>query len=241
MSPVEIRTSVEAELALWRATAEIATALPRGSWTLVGAQMVFLLAYEHGLPIGRTSGDVDVMMDIRAVTGATQGASSTLERLGYQLDSPTPDGRAHRFRRADAVVDVLAPDGAGPRASRLTVPPARTIAVAGGTQALARSRQVQVLLERQLIELPCPSLLGGILIKARAVDVADDPDKHRRDLALLLAAVADPRSLRDELRHSERRWLVRRSELLDPAHRVWRTAPRPEEARIALEILSEGV
>lgn len=49
MNPVEISTRVEAELALWRATAELATALPSGSWTLVGAQMVFLLAYEHGL------------------------------------------------------------------------------------------------------------------------------------------------------------------------------------------------
>ena len=79
MNPVEIRSGVEAELALWRATAELATALPRGSWTLVGAQMVFLIAYEHDLPIGRTSGDIDLMMDIRALTDATQQASTTLE------------------------------------------------------------------------------------------------------------------------------------------------------------------
>ncbi len=111
MSPVEIRPRDETEFALWRATAELAEALPKESWTLVGAQMVFLLAYEHGLPIGRTSGDVDLMMDTRALTRATQEASETLERLGYQLDPPTPDGRAHRFRRGDAVVDVLAPDG----------------------------------------------------------------------------------------------------------------------------------
>ncbi len=241
MNPIEIRTSDEAELGLWRATAELAMALPKGSWTLVGAQMVFLLAYENDLPIGRTSGDVDVMMDIRALTDATQEASTTLERLGYQLDRPTPDGRAHRFRREDAVIDVLAPDNAGPRASMLTIPPARTIAVAGGTQALARSRQVHVRLEGRLIELPCPSLLGGILIKTRAVDVAEDPDKHRRDLALLLAAVNDPRSLREELRQSERRWLARRSELLDPAHQAWRTAPRAEEARITLEILTQAI
>ena len=126
MNPVEIRSPSEAELALWRATAELATALPRGSWTLVGAQMVFLIAYEHDLPIGRTSGDIDLMMDIRALTDATQKASTTLENLGYELDPPTPDGRAHRFRRGDDVVDVLAPDGAGPRASLLTIPPGRS-------------------------------------------------------------------------------------------------------------------
>lgn len=239
MNPVEIRSGVEAELALWRATAELATALPRGSWTLVGAQMVFLIAYEHDLPIGRTSGDIDLMMDIRALTDATQQASTTLEDLGYELDPPTPDGRAHRFRRGDDVVDVLAPDGAGPRASLLTIPPGRTIAVAGGSQALARSRLVHVRLEGQEVELPCPSVLGAILIKTRAVGVADDPDKHRRDLALLLAAVDDPRSLREELRATERSWLRRRRELLDPRHPAWRTTPGAEEARIALEILVE--
>lgn len=225
---------------LWRATAELATALPSGSWTLVGAQMVFLLAYEHDLPIGRTSGDVDLMMDVRALSGATEEASKTLGRLGYELDPPTPDGRAHRFRRGDAVIDVLGPDGAGPRVSLLTIPPARTIAVAGGSQALARSRLVRVLLEGREIEIPCPSLLGAILIKARAIDVAEDPDKHRRDLALLLAAVDDPRSLRDDLRKSERGWLRRRRELLDPRHRIWRSVPRAEDARIALELLIEA-
>ena len=239
MSPVEIATRDEAELALWRATAELAVTLPVGSWTLVGAQMVFLLAYEHGLPIGRTSGDVDLMMNIRALTDATQKASTMLQHLGYELDPPTHDGRAHRFRREGSVVDVLAPDGAGLRASHLTIPPARTIEVAGGSQALARSRHVQVLLEGGLIELPCPSLLGGILIKTRAVDVADDPEKHRRDLALLLAGVDDPRSLRDELRQSERGWLRRRKELLDPDHRAWLTTPKAQEARIALELLIE--
>jgi hypothetical protein len=239
VNPVEIRSRDEAELGLWRATAELATALPKGSWTLVGAQMVFLLAYEHDLPIGRTSGDVDLMMDVRALTGATQEASTTLERLGYELDPPSPDGRAHRFRRGDDVVDVLAPDGAGARASLLTIPPGRTIAVAGGTQALERSRPVPVLLEGRQIELPCPSVLGAILIKARAVDVAEDPEKHRRDLALLLAMVDDPRSLRDEMRKTERGWLLRRRELLDPRHPAWRTTPNAEDARIALEILTE--
>lgn len=239
MSPVEIRARDETEFALWRATAELAEALPKGSWTRVGAHMVFLLAYEHDLPSGRTSGDVDLMMDIRALLRATQETSRTLARLGYRLDPPTPDGRAHRFRRADAVVDVLAPDGAGAHASLVTIPPARTIAVAGGSQALARSREVAVLLDGREIVLPCPSLLGGILIKARAVDVAEDPDKHRRDLALLLAAVEDPRLLRGELRRTERRWLRRRSEFLDPAHLAWRTTPKAEEARIALGILAE--
>jgi len=71
------------------------------------------------------------------------------------------------------------------------------------------------------------------------VDVAEDPDKHRRDLALLLGAVEDPRSLRGELLSSERGWLQRRRDMLDPLHPAWRTVPGAEDARIALEMLSE--
>lgn len=78
-----------------------------------------------------------------------------------------------------------------------------------------------------------------MLIKSRAVDVAVDADKHRRDLTLLLAAVRDPRSLRDELRKTERGWLRRRRELLEPGHWAWRTTPDAEGARIAFEILIE--
>jgi hypothetical protein len=82
-------------------------------------------------------------------------------------------------------------------------------------------------------------VLGALLIKARAIGVADDPDKHRRDLALLLAVVDDPRSMREEMRPTERTWLRRSRDLLCPTHPVWRTTPRAEEARIALEILIE--
>jgi hypothetical protein len=87
--------------------------------------------------------------------------------------------------------------------------------------------------------------LGSVPIAARerahqgaAVDVAEDGDKHRRDLALLLTAVEDPRSLRTELLASERGWLRSRRELLDPRHSAWRTTPQAGQARIALEILS---
>ena len=91
MRPIQIQPRDSSELVLWRATAELADALPQGSWTLVGAQMVFLLAYEHDLPIGRTSGDVDLMMDVRALSRATHEASLVLEGLGYELEPPTPE------------------------------------------------------------------------------------------------------------------------------------------------------
>lgn len=239
MGPVEIRPGDERELTLWRVVCELARALPQGSWTLVGAQMVFLIAYERGLPIGRTSGDVDLIMDVRALTRATEDASTTLMRLGFKLDPPSMDGRAHRFRRGEAVVDILGPDGIGERASLMTIAPARTIAVAGGSQALRRTRLVSIEVGGTSAEVPCPTALGAMLLKARAVDVAEDPDKHRADLALLAAAIDDPRTLRVEMRASERRWLRRRRELLVADHPAWRSVPNAEDARVALEILME--
>jgi len=98
MKPIHLLPRDTQELALWRAAIEVAAAFPAGSWTLIGAQMVFLLAYEHGLAVGRTSGDVDMLVNIRTLTGATKAAARMLGRLGYELDEPTPDGRGHRFR-----------------------------------------------------------------------------------------------------------------------------------------------
>jgi hypothetical protein len=98
MNPVVIATHVEAELALWRATAELAAVLPRGSWTLVGARMVFLLAYEHDLPIGRTSGDVDLLMNVRALTDATRKASSAHSGETDQLFRSESDHPFRSFR-----------------------------------------------------------------------------------------------------------------------------------------------
>lgn len=47
-------------------------------------------------------------------------------------------------------------------------------------------------------------------------------DDQRRDLALLLSLVDDPRPLRDELTGEERSWLRRRRELDDADVLFWR-------------------
>jgi len=238
VTPIAIQPRDAAELALWQATVELGRELQRESWSLIGAQMVFLLAYEHRLRIGRTSADIDLLVDVRAITDATAETSAVLLRLGYELTTPTPDSRGHRFRRGEAIVDVLAPDGIGSRASLVTIPPARTIRVPGGSQALRRTRRVLATLERETVELPCPSLVGGILLKARAVEVGEDPDKHRRDLAFLLSAVTDPRAEREDMKATERGWLRRRGELLDLSHPAWRGVKAAEDGRLALDVLS---
>lgn len=89
-------------------------------------------------------------------------------------------------------VDVLAPEGLGPRTDLTTTPPGRTLQVAGGTQELERTELLPVVFGDQQGFVPRPSLLGAIIGKAVAVDVHDVPDAQRLDLALLLSLVDDP-------------------------------------------------
>src|SRR6266568_5172900 len=62
------------------------------------------------------------------------------------LEGASPDQIGHRFIRpatggpGKVAFDVLGPEGLGPRASLVTVPPNRTIQVPGSVQALRRSR-----------------------------------------------------------------------------------------------------
>jgi hypothetical protein len=83
--------------------------------------------------------------------------------------------------------------------------------VPAGSQALERTEVVEVRLGGRVGQLRRPSLLGAILLKARAVGAApDEAAKHRGDLVFLLGLTRDPRSLAIDLRPPERRWLAAR-------------------------------
>lgn len=223
---------------LWRAVLELARHAPRG-WTLIGAQMVMLHAWENGVPPTRTSGDLDVLVNIRALSGGTALFARQLLELGFELEKVTPDGRAHRFSRGDVRVDVVAPDNIGRRADLTTIPPGRTIEVPGGTQALRRTELVDVRLHDQVVKLPRPNLLGAILLKARAVDADPEPERHLGDLAFLLSLADDPHLLLEQLERRERRYLRARHALLNPNHPAWRTVPDPERGLVTLSVLAE--
>ena len=235
--PVLVRPRDADEVRLWRTTLELSRALPQRGWTLIGAQMVVLHAAAVGRELGRSSGDLDLLADVRLLGDATRTLAASLIALGF-LAEITIDGRAHRFRRGDDLVDLLAPDGLGVRANLETVPGGRTIVVPGGSQALRRTERGQVEVRGLgTRELPRPDLLGAILLKARAVDVADDPAKHRRDLAFLLSFVGDPSALRAELSSAERGTLRARAELLDPNHPAYQGIGQRENAASALQLL----
>src|ERR1700694_424852 len=164
-------------------------------WTLIGAQMVALHGMEHGrLPL-RSSEDLDVLVDIRVLTRGTEALSRLLLDLGLHLDGVSPTGLGHRFVGRGTKVDVLAPDGVGPRARLATIPPFQTVMVPGCTKALAPSQRVGVRPGDRTAQLPRPDLLGAIVVKPCAVDVDDAPENQRQDLVFLLGLVDDPRAM----------------------------------------------
>lgn len=222
--------------AAWETLIALNRRQPDG-WTLIGAQMVALHALERGRVSPRRSEDVDVLVNVRAIQDGTRRLSRTLEADGFTLDTPNLDGLSHRFRSRRVTVDILGPDGLGARADLTTIPPAHTLQVPGGTQALHRTERVPVRIGDLHGTIPRPNLLGAILIKARAVGVDDVADAQRLDLAFLLSLVENPRALAADLVGGERRWLRERNELLDPRHPIWFQIESPETGQRALRVL----
>lgn len=234
---IEVQPRDDLEHRLWRTVLELADRQPEG-WTLVGAQMVMLHAWQHGVVPTRTSRDLDVLVNIKALAGGTQQYARQLLDVGFELEVVTPDGRGHRFVRGEIMIDVLAADNLGDRVDLTTIPPARTIEVPGGSQALRRTELVDVGLAEQVGRLPRPSMLGAILLKARAADVDPDPERHLADLAFLLSLADDPFELVEELTPKEQRYVGARRGLLDPNHPAWRAVPNAERGLATLAVLA---
>ncbi len=237
--PVQLPTLVGHDDELWDALIELSEVRP-GEWTLIGGQMVFLHAIEHGAVPPRVSTDLDVLVNAR-ITGRPLAAfASGLEGLGFVQDGISPDGIAHRYRRNRVTIDVLAPEGLGERTDLTTTPPGRTLQVPGGTQALDRTELVPVKSSTRSGFVPRPSLLGAVVAKALAVGVDDAPDAQRLDFVFLLSLIDEPFPLAAQLTAKDRRRIRQRKELFDGEHRVWNELGSDERdrARAALTILS---
>ncbi len=86
--------------------------------------------------MARPTDDVDVVLDLRVEPDGLSIVHRALTESGFTQRLPDPDGIAHRYLRAGATFDVLAPDNLGQRA-RLTLGNGRTIEAPGASQALA--------------------------------------------------------------------------------------------------------
>lgn len=238
-SPIRVFPQSEADAQLWRLTREVASLFSGLPWVLIGGQMVAIIEAGHGAVVGRTTVDVDALLDVRAFSAATLEAARILQAAQFVAEHHA-DGLAYRFVRGTDIVDVLAPDHLGERAEMRTVPPATTLEALGGRQALNRRRIVSVDPGDGAFEVPIPSLVGAIVIKAQVTASSrSNPEKHRRDLARLLALVRDVPACRAELSRGERAHLRARSELLDLEHPAWRGISGARDGVAALEILGE--
>jgi hypothetical protein len=189
----------------WNAVGELVELLP-ADWVLIGGLMVQLHAWERGVTDVRATIDVDVLGQARPQR-ALQAIDAALVKAGFQRAPADMDGYAHRYIRDGLIVDVLAPDGIKPPAT--LDGSLKAVGVPGGSQALARAETVTVRIGHQAFELRRPTLLGAVLIKARALLVHHEPEAQREDLLRLLSLVEDPRVMASEISRSERRWLRR--------------------------------
>lgn len=197
MIEVEVPELFGAERTAWHGVLDLANAdLPR--WVLAGGLMVHLHLYEAGASPHRATTDVDAIVDVsvRALRATEEFCRRLQDDLHMKLQPPDAGNVGHRFTRDDgAVVDVLAADFGGRSRPHLTIPPARTVEVAGGRALLADTNEVRVIHDGRSGEVERPSLIAAIVGKWRAfaelVDDRRDPDRHLRDAARLLTVV-DP-------------------------------------------------
>ena len=240
MTAIRITPISSEEAALWRLAREVGDLFSGLPWILIGGLMVRIMEAEHGVTTTVTTGDLDAVLDVQAVSGATRAAADRLQSANFIPDSNGGEF-GYRFRRGEDTVDVLASDHIGARADLTTVPPNATIEALGSRQALNRRRIVTLDAGDGPFSLALPSLLGAIIIKARVVASAEgrnSESKHRRDLARLLALVSDPIALHGEMKAKEHGYLHARSELLDPEASAWTNVQNAENGIIALEVLS---
>jgi len=227
---VSVDLEQEETRALWRAVGELVATLPE-DWVLIGGLMVQLHALEHGAADVRVTKDIDVLGRARP-QGALSRIDQVLREQSFAVDLSDPDGYAWRYVRGDLIVDVLAPDGFR-RDRPPTLGGVSALGVPGGQQALKRAEPVRVTVEGARFVVRRPSLLGAILIKARAVRRHADPDAQREDLLRLLALVEDPRATAAGLTGNEPRWLRDAEEALafdDPATLDGATVRRARQA-----------
>lgn len=180
----------------WAALLDVAPSLGQ-NWLLVGGQMVLMHEVERGAGAVRPTDDVDVVLDLRVEPSGLTRVHAALGAAGFVQDAPGPEGVAHRFRRSSAIIDVLAPDHLGRRAT-LTLGVGRTVEAPGSSQAFHRSewRSVRLTGRNETASVRRPTLVGAIVAKSAAtlriasLDAASRA-KHQRDVDAL-ACLAGP-------------------------------------------------
>jgi hypothetical protein len=199
----------------WQVLLDLTQTFPNG-WCLVGGQMVWLLATEHGTDPPRATNDVDLVVDIRAEPGGIRKMCRWLESSRFQLDGISPEGIGHRYTRAadpgsgKVIFDVLAPDNIGSRADLSTTQGARTLQTPGARKAIDTSEAIEVTLGQRNGRVHRPTLIAAIILKAvtSTIPTRTDISRDLADAAFMLSLIADPIATAESLTKSDRKGLL---------------------------------
>lgn len=179
------------QTASWLGLLDLYETLPK-HWTLIGGQLVHLHCAERGEVPERPTNDADTVIDVRADPTFLHTFTQALEDLGFRSAGISAEGRQHRWKRGDASIDVLLPEGVGERSrGRTGATGSPTLSTEGGTQALHRSEVVAVTVAGRSGFVRRPNLVGALVVKAAAhTNVGDwDSRRHRRDFLALAGLV----------------------------------------------------
>lgn len=147
-----------------------------------------LHCWERGISPARVTNDVDTVLDVKAEPKILSNFTSVLKRIGFSPDNPTPEGHQHRWRRGEAIIDVLIARGVGARgSSRKGISGSTTLETFGGQSALNHSEKIQIVLENKVAIINRPHLMGALIIKSSAFSNPLDTlkERHLLDLAAL--------------------------------------------------------
>ena len=76
-------------------------------------------------------------------------------------------------------------------------------------------------------------------MKVRAINVDDNAEAQRRDVAFLLSIVEDPESLGRDLAQSERKWLREHDYFAESSHQSYEGLAEAEDAAIVYRRLAD--
>lgn len=193
----------------WHALMDLHELVPT-DWSLVGGQMVHLHCAERGgVPI-RPTDDADTVVDVRAQPDILLTFTTALTELGFSADT-AGNGVQHRWKRDQAQIDVLIPEGAGERAeARGGIQGAPSVAAPGTTQAPTRSTDIQVEAAGRVGTVRRPNLVGALVGKAAArieLGSGGASGRHCADFVVLASLIAASDFRHEQLTKKDRQRL----------------------------------
>ena len=115
------------------------------------------------------------------------------------------------------------------------------VAIEGGTQALRRTVNADVVIDGSPTTISVPNVFGALILKSAAYRTdSRDPGRHLQDAAALLCCLDDPFAARESLAGSDRQRIATLARNLSDGASYWNGIPveARREGQAALRILT---